>query len=87
MTILIEHRFYGLSNPYPDLSVASFKYHTIDQAINDLAYFAKNVILPFPGGDKVSPAYAPWVLIGGSYSGTLAVVVVYSVTKLLPQVL
>ncbi|KAH8995335.1 serine carboxypeptidase S28-domain-containing protein [Lactarius akahatsu] len=70
-TIVIEHRFYGLSNPYPDLSVASFKYHTIDQAINDLAFFAKSVILPFPGGDKVSPAYAPWVLIGGSYAGAL----------------
>lgn len=70
-TILIEHRFYGLSNPYPDLSVASFKYHTIDQAINDLAFFAKNVTLPFLGGDKVSPAYAPWVLIGGSYAGAL----------------
>ncbi|KAI9446835.1 peptidase S28 [Lactarius indigo] len=71
-TIVIEHRFYGLSNPYPDLSVASFKYHTIDQAINDLAFFAKNVTLPFPGGDKVSPTYAPWVLIGGSYAGALA---------------
>ncbi|KAH9071191.1 serine carboxypeptidase S28-domain-containing protein [Lactarius deliciosus] len=76
-TIVIEHRFYGLSNPYSDLSVASFKYHTIDQAINDLAFFAKNVVLPFPGGDKVSPAYAPWVLIGGSYAGVLAVVVMY----------
>ncbi|KAH8989160.1 peptidase S28 [Lactarius hatsudake] len=70
-TIVIEHRFYGLSNPYPDLSVASFKYHTIDQAINDLVFFAKSVILPFPGGDNVSPAYAPWVLIGGSYAGAL----------------
>ncbi|KAI9446834.1 peptidase S28 [Lactarius indigo] len=71
-TIMIEHRFYGLSNPYPDLSVASFRYHTIDQAINDLAFFAKNATLPFPGGDKVSPTYAPWVLVGGSYSGALA---------------
>ncbi|KAF8258283.1 peptidase S28 [Lactarius quietus] len=70
-TIVIEHRFYGLSNPYPDLSVASFQYHTIDQALKDLVFFAKNVTLPFAGGDKVSPAYAPWVLVGGSYSGTL----------------
>ncbi|KAI9444475.1 peptidase S28 [Lactarius indigo] len=76
-TIVIEHRFYGLSNPYPDLSVASLKYLTIDQAINDLVFFAKNVTLPFPGGDKVSPMYAPWVLVGGSYSGTLAVAVVH----------
>jgi hypothetical protein len=87
-TVVIEHRFYGQSNPYSDLSVASLKYLTIDQAINDLVFFAKNVVLPFHGGDKVSPAHAPWVLIGGSYSGALAAVVVYSVTSnVLPQVL
>lgn len=83
---MIEHRFYGFSNPYPDLSVASFKYHTIDQAVNDLVYFAGTVSLPFDGGDKVSPPYAPWVLVGGSYSGTIAVKVVYSVTNVLTQV-
>ncbi|KAI0293151.1 peptidase S28 [Multifurca ochricompacta] len=69
--IVLEHRFFGLSNPYPDLNVASFKYHTIQQAIDDLEYLANNVVLPFPGGDKISPADAPWVLIGGSYSGAL----------------
>ncbi|KAF8969331.1 serine carboxypeptidase S28-domain-containing protein [Flammula alnicola] len=53
-TIVLEHRFYGLSNPYPDLSVKSLK----------------NVNLPMPGGDSVTPDKAPWVLIGGSYSGT-----------------
>ncbi|KAI0293156.1 serine carboxypeptidase S28-domain-containing protein [Multifurca ochricompacta] len=60
--IMLEHRFFGLSNPYPDLSVASFKYHTIQRAIDDLEYLANNVVLPFPGGDKISPADAPWVL-------------------------
>ncbi|KAF8256895.1 hypothetical protein EI94DRAFT_1709986 [Lactarius quietus] len=46
-TIVSEHIFYSRSNPYPDLSVASFKYHTIDQAINELVFFARNVTLPF----------------------------------------
>lgn len=68
-TIVIEHRFYGLSNPYPDLSVKSLKLHTIQQAIDDLEYFAKNVNLPMPGGDSVGPDKAPWILVGGSYSG------------------
>ncbi|KAJ8469607.1 hypothetical protein ONZ51_g8879 [Trametes cubensis] len=36
-----------------------------------LEYFAKNVDLPMPGGDAVKPGQAPWVLIGGSYSGAL----------------
>ncbi|PPQ74362.1 hypothetical protein CVT24_000656 [Panaeolus cyanescens] len=69
--IVLEHRFYGLSNPYPDLSVKSFRVHTIQQAIDDLEYFAKNVNLPQPDGDKVTPDRAPWVFVGGSYPGAL----------------
>ncbi|THH02165.1 hypothetical protein EW026_g651 [Hermanssonia centrifuga] len=70
-TIVLEHRYYGLSNPYPDLSVKSLKFHTIQQAVDDLEYFSKNVKLPMPGGDKVSITTTPWVLVGGSYSGAL----------------
>ena len=70
-TIVLEHRFYGLSNPYPDLTVKSLRLHTIQQAIDDLEYFAKNVKLAMPGGDAVAPGKAPWVLVGGSYSGAL----------------
>ena len=68
-TIVLEHRYYGLSNPFPNLSVASLKYHTIQQAIDDLVYFAQNVDLPMPGGNEVTPDKTPWILIGGSYSG------------------
>ncbi|KAG5639714.1 hypothetical protein H0H81_005897 [Sphagnurus paluster] len=70
-TIVLEHRFYGFSNPRPDLSVESLKLHTLQQAIDDLEYFAKTVNLPMPGGDQVTPDKAPWILIGGSYSGAL----------------
>ena len=69
--IVLEHRYYGLSNPYDDLSVASLKFHTIQQAVDDLEYFAKNVVLPQPDGAAVKPGQAPWVLIRGSYSGAL----------------
>ncbi|CCM01542.1 uncharacterized protein FIBRA_03598 [Fibroporia radiculosa] len=70
-TIVLEHRYYGLSNPYNNLSVASLQYHTIQQAIDDFDYFAYNVELAMPGGDHVTPNEAPWVLIGGSYAGAL----------------
>ncbi|KAG6839818.1 hypothetical protein C0991_011338 [Blastosporella zonata] len=69
--VLVEHRFYGLSNPLPDLTVESLKLHTLQQAIDDLVYFAQNVNLPMPNGDKLTPDLAPWVLVGGSYSGAL----------------
>lgn len=68
---MLEHRFFGNSNPYGDLSVQSFRVHTVQQAVADLAYFAENVQLPMPGGDEVAPGKAPWILIGGSYAGAL----------------
>jgi hypothetical protein len=63
--IIIEHRFYGLSNPIDNLKSESLKYHTIQQAIDDLEYFTKNVILPQPNGDQLTPDKArtvgpPW---------------------------
>ena len=68
-TIVLEHRYYGESNPFRNLSTESLRFHTIQQAVNDFEFFAKNVNLPMPGGDKVKPGQAPWVLMGGSYSG------------------
>ena len=55
-----------------DLSDEHLRFHTIQQAIDDFEYFAKNVKLPQPDGDSVKPGQAPWVLIGGSYAGALA---------------
>lgn len=68
-TLLFEHRFYGLSNPYPDLTTKSLRVHTTQQAIDDLVYFARNVVLPIPSGGELTPDKVPWVLVGGSYSG------------------
>ena len=70
-TIVLEHRFFGESNPFRDLSVNSLRVHTVQQAVEDLAYFARNVKLPMPGGDQVTPGRAPWILMGGSYAGAL----------------
>ena len=75
--ILIEHRFFGESNPYPNLSVESFRVHNLQQSIDDYEYFLKNVHLPIPGGDQLGPDKAPWILFGGSYSGALASYTMY----------
>jgi hypothetical protein len=69
--IIIEHRFFGYSNPYDNLTSQSLALLTIQQAIDDLVYFATTANLPMPGGDAVKPGQAPWILIGGSYSGAL----------------
>ncbi|KAG2085941.1 peptidase S28 [Suillus discolor] len=69
--ILIEHRFFGFSNPYDNLTSQSLALLTVQQAIDDLVYFATTVDLPMSGGDAVKPSQAPWILVGGSYSGAL----------------
>ncbi|KZO98573.1 hypothetical protein CALVIDRAFT_478445 [Calocera viscosa TUFC12733] len=69
--VILEHRFYGQSNPYPDLSVKSYQVHTIDQAISDLVYFSQTVKLSMPGGNSIGSDSTPWILVGGSYSGAL----------------
>lgn len=81
-TIVLEHRYYGESNPFRNLSTESLRFHTIQQAVNDFEFFAKTVNLPMPGGDAVKPDHAPWVLVGGSYAGALVgwTMVAYAVT-------
>ncbi|EIW78768.1 hypothetical protein CONPUDRAFT_155499 [Coniophora puteana RWD-64-598 SS2] len=70
-TVVVEHRFFGFSNPYDNLTSQSLEVHTVEQAVQDLVYFAQNVDLPWQGGDSVKPDKTPWVLVGGSYSGAL----------------
>ncbi|KAJ6107262.1 Peptidase S28 [Penicillium sp. IBT 18751x] len=69
--ILIEHRYWGNSSPYPDLTTENLQYLTLENAIADLTYFAKNVDLPFDTNSSSNSQNAPWVLSGGSYSGAL----------------
>jgi len=47
-TIVVEHRFNGLSNPYSDLSVKSFEVHTLDQAIEYFLLLHNKRETPFP---------------------------------------
>ena len=70
--VILEHRYWGESSPYPDLTVPHLKYLTVDQALRDIIYFAENWVPPFDLSGKSHPRRAPWVLTGGSYPGALA---------------
>ncbi|KAF9553738.1 hypothetical protein CPC08DRAFT_697416 [Agrocybe pediades] len=72
--ISIEHRFFGQSNPYPTLTAQNLAVHTIAQSIQDMANFALSAKLAMPGGDTdaIRPKNAPWIFVGGSYSGALS---------------
>ncbi|KAF8876907.1 peptidase S28 [Mucidula mucida] len=76
-SIALEHRFFGQSNPYPDLSEESLKYLTLQQNIDDMVYLAQNIVLPVEGGNSIGPDMAPWILFGGSYPGAVVDWAVY----------
>jgi len=70
--IVLEHRYWGNSSPYPELTTENLQYLTLKNSVNDLTTFAQNVRLPFDYRRTSGPKKAPWLLMGGSYSGALA---------------
>ena len=70
--VMVEHRYWGSSSPYEDLSVKNLQYLTLKNSIADLVNFAKTVDLPFDTNHSSNAPQAPWVFSGGSYSGALS---------------
>lgn len=68
--IQLEHRFFGKSTPAA-LNTETGQQYTLENSLQDLIYFAKNVKLPFDKNGKSKPHLAPWVLTGCSYPGAL----------------
>ncbi len=63
--IALEHRFYGKSQPYNDLSTQHLSYLTIKNALADLAHFQRTITQKYGWTGK-------WVSFGGSYPGSLS---------------
>ncbi|KAJ9157854.1 putative Serine peptidase [Pleurostoma richardsiae] len=70
--VIMEHRYWGTSSPYEELTTENLQYLTLPQSIADTTYFARNVQLPFDMDGTSRPDKAPWVFSGGSYSGALS---------------
>lgn len=72
--IRMEHRYFGHSTPYNESNAETLQYLNLDNAIQDLIYFAHNVVFPFDktNGSATKPDKAPWLLSGCSYAGTLS---------------
>ena len=67
---VVEHRFYGDSQPFGDWSTANLKYLNSTQALADL----KNFIVTTDAQlvEKYGGKPRKWVTIGGSYPGALS---------------
>ncbi|KAF3910661.1 hypothetical protein ABW21_db0206050 [Orbilia brochopaga] len=85
LLILWEHRFYGESAPITNVSLNIgnatpkeltdfYKFHTIEQALEDVPVFANNFTYTFKNWPAntpqpvLTPDKTPWVFIGCSYS-------------------
>jgi hypothetical protein len=76
--IVWEHRYYGLSSPFPgrlngtqEERQEAYQYLNTEQALEDTVYFASHFK---PNGleehwDSLGPEATPWIWIGGSYPG------------------
>lgn len=58
---VLEHRYWGLSSPFPELTTENMKYLTLDNALKDMTYFANNVKLPFAKHVPSNAKDVPWV--------------------------
>ncbi|KYQ93111.1 peptidase S28 family protein [Tieghemostelium lacteum] len=66
LIVTLEHRYYGNSSPFQDLSTENLKFLTSQQALNDLA----NFVLDF--AQNITNFNGKIITIGGSYSGALS---------------
>jgi len=66
MIIALEHRFYGQSQPFGEITTDNLVYLSSEQALADLAYFIETILQQYGVPD------APVITFGCSYSGALA---------------
>ncbi|KAK0665427.1 putative serine protease [Cercophora samala] len=71
--VVIEHRYYGESSPFDELTEENLQHLTLENALRDMQHFARSVEFPFEmvNGTKTEKR-AAWVYTGGSYAGSLA---------------
>uniref|UniRef100_A0A0M3J9A1 Serine protease K12H4.7 n=1 Tax=Anisakis simplex TaxID=6269 RepID=A0A0M3J9A1_ANISI len=62
----VEHRFFGHSRPFPEMTTEALAYCTTEQALADLAEFIRQM------NEKYKFPSPKWVTFGGSYPGSLA---------------
>ncbi|KAK6087654.1 serine carboxypeptidase S28 [Seiridium cupressi] len=70
--VLIEHRYWGDSSPCENQTTTCLQDLTLQQAVDDFVRFAQVGPVPFDTTNSSNADQAPWVWVGGSYSGALA---------------
>ncbi|CAG2173161.1 unnamed protein product [Oppiella nova] len=66
LSVAIEHRYYGVSQPFNSLTTDNLKYLSSEQALADTAELIMYL------GKQYKIDHGKWVVFGGSYAGNLA---------------
>lgn len=64
----LEHRFYGKSMPFGELSSDNLRFLSLEQAMADMASFIRDVVL----GSEMAAADTRVLIVGGSYAGAFS---------------
>ncbi|RHZ73688.1 hypothetical protein CDV55_106664 [Aspergillus turcosus] len=67
--VILEHRYYGQSYPFGNLTTKNIRFLSTEQALADYAYFASNVVFPGLEHLNLTAGAVPWIGYGGSYAG------------------
>ncbi|KAL1598952.1 hypothetical protein SLS60_008097 [Paraconiothyrium brasiliense] len=67
--VILEHRYYGTSFPFDDITIQGARFLTTEQSLADAAYFARNIVFPGLEKENLTSSGAPWIVYGVSYSG------------------
>ncbi|KXN71214.1 peptidase S28 [Conidiobolus coronatus NRRL 28638] len=65
----LEHRYYGLSQPFDILTADNLQYLSSLNGVKDAGYFMRNVINPLTNKTLEN---VRWITVGGSYPGSLS---------------
>lgn len=66
--IVPEHRYYGGSSPFSELTTSNLSYLTVENALLDIVNLANHFNPPWTNASSTAQD-VPWILTGGSYSG------------------
>ncbi|KAK0728833.1 serine carboxypeptidase S28-domain-containing protein, partial [Lasiosphaeria miniovina] len=84
VAMVLEHRYYGYSQPFRLTSTTSYSTNELPQALEDVVYFASrhvsradlglNTVLAAPNATwQLHPSRTPWIWASGSYGGSRGV--------------
>lgn len=62
----------GTIIPFGQYNTSNLRFHSTEQALGDLAYFAQRAEFPGLEHKNLTAPGTPWIIIGGSYAGVIS---------------